>query len=196
MKKFERVKFLIERNADSGIKILDIGCRRKGLGPFVEHMGVYHGADLFQTGTVEYVGDFTKGLPIADCEYDVVTALDVVEHTEDMTLALDEIVRVCKQFAIVILPNHAHWSFRLRYLFTGRVGDKWNISYPLNLDRHRWLTTAASSNIYMKDYCKDRQLNLEVIDSGIGLVAPYVEKTLGKISPNFWNKNQLYIIRR
>lgn len=196
MKKFERVRSLIESNADSKIKILDIGCRRKGLQPHVEHMGTYHGADLFQTGSVEYVGDFTKGLPVEDRAYDVVTALDVVEHTEDMTAALDEIVRVCGGFAIVILPNHAHWSFRLNYLFNGRIGNKWDISYPLNLDRHRWLTTASTSDQFMKDYCKDRGLKLEIIASGIGLVAPFVEKTVGRLFPDFWNKNQLYIIRR
>lgn len=131
MEKFRRVSGLIARRGGHGLRILDIGCRRQGLRPFVEQFGIYHGADLFQTGSVEYVGDFTKGLPVGDKAYDVTVALDVIEHTHDMTVALDEMMRITRRFAIVILPNHAHWSFRLRFLFTGRLSDKWDHYCPV-----------------------------------------------------------------
>lgn len=196
MEKFERVSSIISDSLGSDVKILDIGCRRKGLEPHVKHLGVYHGADLFQTGSVEYVGDFTKGLPIPDREYDAVVALDVVEHTEDMTAALDEIFRVTGKIAIVILPNHAHWLFRLNFLVNGRIGDKWDVDFPIGMDRHRWLTTAKSSDVFMRKYCENRGISLSIQDSKLGKLGPLVEKTLGRLFPNFWNKNQLYILRR
>ncbi len=196
MKKFSRVSAIISDLLGPNVKILDIGCRTKGLEPYVKHLGVYHGADLFQTGTVEYVGDFTKGLPVPDREYDAVVALDVVEHTEDMTVALDEIVRVSDKIAIIILPNHAHWMYRLNFLVNGRLGDKWSVDFPLGLDRHRWLTTAKTSNTFMKKYCDDRGVSLAIHDSKLGNLAPLIEKTIGRLFPNFWNKNQLFIISR
>lgn len=194
MQKFERIAGVVEELAGKDIRILDIGCRRKGMEPFVKHLGVYHGADLFQTGTVEYVGDFTKGLPVADRGYDVTLALDVIEHTEDMVVALDELMRVTRRFGVVVLPNHAHWTFRLNLLFSGRICDKFDVRYPLSQDRHRWFTTAVQSHAFMKEYAVDRGFDLKVLDSGLGRFGPLIEKTLGRVAPNVFNKNQLYIL--
>ncbi|WP_332639693.1 methionine biosynthesis protein MetW [Brevundimonas sp.] len=196
MQKFERVAGIIERYAGKDLRMLDIGCRRKGLQPFVQHLGTYHGADLFQSGTVEYVGDFALGLPVEDQAYDVTLALDVIEHTTDMVVALDEMLRVTRRFGIVVLPNHAHWTFRLNLLFTGRIGDKFDIQYPLNLDRHRWFTTAVQSDAFIRDYTAARGFGLTILDSGLGRFGPIIERSIGRLWPNLFNKNQMYLISR
>jgi hypothetical protein len=196
VEKFKRIEMLIAERSSGDMKILDIGCRRQGLKPYLERFGTYHGADLFQTGSVEYVGDFTKGLPIPDGSYDVSVALDVIEHTNDMVVALDEMMRVTRRFAIVILPNHAHWSFRLSFLFSGRLSDKWDVAFPLSEDRHRWLTTATQSNAFMQGYAGKRGYTFERLDSMLGRFGPIVEKTLGRVSANLWDKNQLYVLTR
>jgi len=196
MEKFERIRELISLRGGHNLRILDIGCRRQGLKPFVERFGTYVGADLIQTGSVEYVGDFTKGIPVEDQRFDVTAALDVIEHTGDMTVALDEMMRVTRWYAIVVLPNHAHWSFRLRFLLTGRLSDKWDIGFPQSEDRHRWLTTREQSDAFLIGYATARGYHLVRPDSKLGLVSPVIEKTLGRLWPNFWNRNQLYILSR
>lgn len=197
MEKFKRVCDVItERSNGDKLRILDIGCRRQGLRPYVEHLGAYDGADLFQTGSVKYVGDFTKGLPVADLEYDVTVALDVIEHTNEMTAALDEMMRVTRKFSVIVLPNHAHWSFRLRFLLVGTLSEKWTVEYPLREDRHRWLTTATQSNAFMDGYARSRGYRLEQCPSKIGRLGPMIERTLGQLWPDFWDKNQLYVLWR
>lgn len=196
MNKFNRIRDLIAERGGNDLKILDIGCRRKELQPFVENFGLYHGADLFQSGSVEYVGDFTKGLPIQDQEYDVTVAADVIEHAADMTLALDEMMRVTKRIGIVILPNHGHWTYRLRFLVTSRLSNKWDIEFPIPLDRHRWLTTSVQCGPYMHAYASSRGIKVEVLDAKIGWIGPLIEKSIGRIWPNFWNRNLLYVLSR
>lgn len=196
MNKFCRIRDLIVERCGNDIKILDIGCRRKELQPFVEYLGVYHGADLVQSGSVEFVGDFTIGLPIQDQEYDVTVAADVIEHSADMTIALDEMMRVTKKIGIVILPNHGHWTYRLRFLVTSRLSKKWDIEFPILLDRHRWLTTSVQCGPYMSAYASSRNLKLETLDAKIGWIGPFIEQTIGKAWPNFWNRNLLYILSR
>jgi ubiquinone/menaquinone biosynthesis C-methylase UbiE len=44
-------------------------------------------------------------LPWADDEFDVVTALEVLEHIEDVQAAANEIVRVAARFVVVTVPS-------------------------------------------------------------------------------------------
>lgn len=196
MNKYERVAELLRCRLSSHITLLDIGCRNRELASYVHHLGDYYGADLSQTGAVDYVGDFTKGLPVESQRFDVVTALDVIEHTVDMTTALDEVMRVTKQFAIINLPNHAHFMYRLHFLLTGRINDKFDVQFPSKLDRHRWFTTARQTDEFMRGYAASRDFGLERVASNIGVFGPYLEPTLGRAWPDFWVRNRLYVLSR
>ena len=44
-------------------------------------------------------------LPFSDDEFDVVTALEVLEHIEDVQAAAREIVRVARRFVVVTVPS-------------------------------------------------------------------------------------------
>lgn len=194
MNKFERIAELISARFSDPIELLDVGCRRQELRPYVEAFGKYKGADLFQTGDVDYVGDFTKGLPVPNRAFDVVVALDVVEHTEDMAVALDELMRVTRKVTYVILPNHAHFSYRLNFFFRAKINDKFRIRFPLDRDRHRWLTIASETDAFMRAYSLNRGFRLEILPSRIGSLGPWLERTLGQIWPDPWVRDRVYAL--
>lgn len=106
-----------------GIKLLDVGCSE---GAFLSYMlgnGVKAEAiDAEETainfcqkrgyGDCVKYGDIRK-IPYEDNTFDVVTALDVVEHVKEDTVSISELMRVCKAggLVIIILPAHQWlWS--------------------------------------------------------------------------------------
>ena len=106
-------------------RILDVGC---GEGLLVEEYRArgaqISGLDLHYESAGVRRGDITA-LPFESGSFDVVLALDVIEHLNfvDQPRALVEIERVLAprgQF-LVTVPNLAHFSSRLTFLFAGRL---------------------------------------------------------------------------
>lgn len=91
-------------------KILDIGCGPGEFARELEKIGNYYGLDKSETA-VNYckekissvkVGDILN-IPYEDNYFDVVLALDVLEHVEDDERALMELRRVVNKNGIVII---------------------------------------------------------------------------------------------
>jgi methionine biosynthesis protein MetW len=96
------------------LRLLDIGC---GAGNMIHHLsryGAVKGVEMdprpvaiaHQRGYDVDRGDATQGLAYEDASFDVVTALDVIEHNEDDAAILREMVRVLKPggHAVVTVP--------------------------------------------------------------------------------------------
>ena len=62
---------------------------------------------------VDHVANIEEGLPFADREFDAVVALDLLEHTNNIWFAFDELVRVSRRQVVIVLPNIYHWSSRV-----------------------------------------------------------------------------------
>lgn len=129
--------------------ILDVGCRGKELKSHLENMAEYQGIDLVEAPEV-LAHDLEQPIPFQDRSFDVVTALDVVEHLENPHQLMEELVRVAARAVIVSLPNMYHWSYRLKFLRGHVLGGKYVFSSTPLKDRHRWLPSYLSAVEFVK----------------------------------------------
>ena len=139
--------------------ILDIGCRDKILKKYLNENVIYQGIDFEENHEV-IAYNLEEGIPFPDNSFDVVFALDVLEHVENIHFLFSEILRVTKKEAIVALPNMSYWKFRLRYLKGKDISDKYVLPANKVLDRHRWLTSYNSS----KNLIKKLSGNLQIVE--------------------------------
>jgi hypothetical protein len=199
-RKFEVVRSIVFGDAAPGASLLDVGCRGCELAPYVKDVVAYEGADLTQNsaGTVRHVLDVENGLPMPDRHFDYVVALDLVEHLDDFFAGLDELLRVSRRALIVALPNMSHLLFRARFLLTGRLGGKYDLTYGMGRDRHRWVTVLSQADAAMRRFAEDSGVDLEtrwVIDSPKKQVLARVARACG-VDPAWWVWTSLYVLRR
>jgi SAM-dependent methyltransferase len=102
-------------------RILDVGCGTGATMGFLEHYGGVTGIDI-SPKAVEYCREQGRsqlcladgaGMPFADSSFDLVTALDLLEHLEDESAGLREIWRVLKYGgrAVLFVPAYGFlWS--------------------------------------------------------------------------------------
>ena len=177
--------------------ILDAGCRDCVLRTYLPDAVDYERLDLFQNsdGTVKHVMSLEDPLPFGGDSYDVVAALDVVEHLDDFLGGLSELLRVARRKLIVVLPNMSHLLFRLRFLRRGFLGPKYDLSYGAGADGHTWLTVQPQSDAFMQTFAQEHGLELVThwMDGGTQKKAALYRwgKRLG-LPPSLWSWASLY----
>ena len=147
--------------ADSDYEsVLDIGCRDKILKDFIIKEAKYQGIDYKDSN--EILGhNLEYGIPFEDNSFDIVFALDVLEHVENIHFLFDEILRVARLEAIIALPNISYWKFRLRFLKGKDISDKYIFSPVKVLDRHRWLTSYNSAIKFVSENAKGHDVTIK-----------------------------------
>lgn len=118
--------------------ILDVGCRSGNLRRMLASKQItYLGVDLFPPADV--VANLEQDLPFGNESFDVVVALDVLEHTDNMHQAFAELCRVSRRYVVLSLPNAYEIAARWKFL-TGRpLSGKYTLTAEPPLDRHKWL---------------------------------------------------------
>jgi SAM-dependent methyltransferase len=122
---YARLRQLVE----PGTQVLDVGCGNGKIGAYLRSAGaVVDGIEPSDVridvarARLHYVSDQWAGPgfddPNIQAEYDLITFLDVIEHIPDpqpvIQWAADRLApggRIC-----ALIPNSAHWSFRLKML--------------------------------------------------------------------------------
>jgi hypothetical protein len=167
--------------------ILDVGCRSKGLKQvLLEQNGNvnYCGLDLYPPA--DLIGNLEVGLPFDDSSFDTVTALDVLEHIEEIHNAFKELCRVSRKYILVTLPNAYEVKSRIKFLFGRPLSGKHGLPVRPPQDRHRWLFSFREARNFT--HTLGRRYGFELIAEGC-LIGPRrsfaVNKVAVSLFPNF-----------
>jgi 2-polyprenyl-3-methyl-5-hydroxy-6-metoxy-1,4-benzoquinol methylase len=118
-----------------GESICDLGSRDEVLLESITKDIKYLGVDIYPIKENTIYSDIEKQIETSD-QFDIVTAIDVLEHTNDINNAINELLRVCRGTFVINLPNELTLLYRFRLLF-GQISGKYLVNLS-SLDRHRW----------------------------------------------------------
>ncbi|HEX2015852.1 MAG TPA: class I SAM-dependent methyltransferase [Solirubrobacteraceae bacterium] len=97
-----------------------------------------------------------EGLPFGDGEFDLVVALEVLEHLFDPAAAVSELLRVLRPGGrlLVTVPNVAYWRRRIDLAVLGRwnpLGDSLSVKQPWRDPHLRFFSVSALRRLL--EYC-------------------------------------------
>ena len=123
-------------------RILDVGARSGRMNEVIRAIvnpgnAQYCSVDLFPPADI--IANLEKGLPVADNSFDVVLALDILEHTDNIYLSFSELCRVSKRFIVITLPNIYEIKGRFKFLQGLPLSGKYGLPTVPPKDRHRWV---------------------------------------------------------
>ena len=134
----------------NGDRVLDIGCRDKIFKTYLLGKFEYSGIDYDPFNTDKFNNDqelinhnLEDGLPDI-FEFEIINALDVLEHVENIHDLFQDIFKKSKKKISIALPNMGYYKFRLKFLFSGEISGKYIFHSKKIIDRHRWLPNYAS----------------------------------------------------
>jgi len=184
-------------NLYENYSLLDIGCRTMALKPFLKKCSEYYGTDIMPAEGV-IACNLEEGLPdFVDNSYDVVVALDVLEHLEHCHLVLDEMIRVARKAVIVSLPNMYYIQFRMKYL-RGDLSGKYNFPEKAILDRHRWVLSYNAAVRFIDANTKGLNVSHHKVMPTRGrtkLISEPIEKMLATYNPDLFAYGSMHVIR-
>jgi len=154
--KFQEVARLLAPGTKT---LLDVGCRAGKLQGYLPATIRYTGIDLVPGPNVTTVCNIEQGIPYPDASFDTVVALDILEHTDNIWFAFDELARVARHQIMVVLPNSYHWKQRLRFL-RGKEGDKHRLPPEPIQDRHRWLPSYVTAHNFAVHMARKHKLSM------------------------------------
>lgn len=127
--------FLMQSGWIAGSTLADIGARGEELKVLLPENIDYTGFDLYPVRNSTRWADIEQGIGSEE-KFDIVVALDVLEHTNDIEKSICECLKICRGNYVFNLPNELWLPFRIR-LMRGLVSGKFHVNLS-NSDRHRW----------------------------------------------------------
>lgn len=168
--------------------LIDVGCRTMDLKPYLKNCKEYFGTDLIPHDGV-IACNLEKPLQFDDNQFDIVCALDVLEHVDNIHDAIEELFRIAKRSVIISLPNMHYISFRLRFLAGRGVSGKYTFHPYKIIDRHKWLLSYDEAFKFIVQYAIDSNLEILPIIPIRGRTRYFVgpiERILARMWPNLF----------
>ena len=187
----------------NGEKILDIGCRDEVFKKYLKGKFDYYGIDYdpndecYKENRLNY--NLEKGLPDLSAKFDIINALDVLEHLENIHEIFNQLFKKSNNTISIALPNMGYYKFRLNFLFLGEISGKYTFHNKKINDRHRWLPNYVSiidfinSNVDKNWSFKKYEF---VAERKSNFISYYIEKLLSKIFPSFFVYEMIYIFKK
>ncbi len=167
MSRIVEVGKLIGKMTDAN-SLLDVGCRDGILKRHINREVEYFGADLFDNGShVKYVGDIMH--VDFDRKFDIVSAIDILEHLEQPTNAFEKLMELSNKYIIISLPNCYDLKKRYSFAVHGTLGGKYKFSSGEILDRHRWIMSAEEIDDFYKSIAAKHNISLFIHDVKYGV---------------------------
>jgi SAM-dependent methyltransferase len=141
--------------------VLDVGCRHLAATDLPGGRNLcYLGFD--RDGEADVRGDLGQGLPFHSTSLDMVLALDVLEHVDDIHAAFAELCRVTRRYVAITLPNIYEIAVRWRFLRGQPLSKKYGLPTESPTDRHRWIFSLSDA----RQFCHGQAFRC-----GFGVVA-------------------------
>ena len=189
----------------NGEKILDIGCRDKIFKKYLKGNFKYKGIDYKPDNLNNDVDDkefinhnLELGLP-NDSNYDIINALDVLEHLENIHNLFQEIFKKSNKKIVIALPNMGYYKFRLKFLFKGEISEKYIFHKNIVQDRHKWIPNYKSIMEFIEENTpaewKLTKFNF-IAERKKKYAFYYIEKFLSKFLPGLFVYELIFIFEK
>lgn len=143
---YSRYKFVKRLIRNEGKNLLDIGCGKPcdsmKDGAFLRYIGYGTGLDIVEH-KLEF--PFKKGsitdIHFKDNSFNVVIALEVLEHVKKVKKSLAEVKRVLKPGGAFIMstPNNSALWRTVWFFWEKTIGKMWEHQHVTNLSKEQWL---------------------------------------------------------
>jgi SAM-dependent methyltransferase len=139
---YEAVASVIARRYSGKGRLLDVGCGRGELWPFVaDHFSAYAGVDAvrydgFPVGAEFHRLDLDGGrVPLSDETADVVVAVETIEHLENPRAFARELTRLARPAGWIVMttPNQLSLLSKLTLVVKNEFNAFREVSYPAHL---------------------------------------------------------------
>jgi len=133
--------------------MLDVGCGSGALMSALRKKCKCEGIDISKTalqqakrkGLKVKHTDLDQGLPPGKNSFELVTAVQVLQHSFEPSVLLKEMSRVSKKYVAISIPNHLWWKFRLKMFFGVLPEEKFGRSGHIRLYSYRSIKEMLSS---------------------------------------------------
>jgi cyclopropane fatty-acyl-phospholipid synthase-like methyltransferase len=177
--------------------LLDIGCRDMILKKYLIGKFKYIGIDyqIHLKKSKDFVNcNLENGIPKIS-NVDIITAIDVLEHLENIHNVFSSLFLLSKKKIIIALPNMGYYKFRIKFFFTGCLSGKYNFSERKIFDRHRWIPNYQSIDRFVKTNTPKNWKIIEynyIAERKRNYLFYFIEKILSKMFPSLFVYEKIY----
>ena len=199
------MKFSLDRNAFVANKIgllnkeiiLDIGCRDKILKSNLKGDFQYTGIDFSENyhDKEVLIHNLETGIPSNIGKVDIITAIDVLEHLENIHDIYKQLFLVSNKMIVIALPNMAYYKFRINFLIHGTLSGKYFFNVNKINDRHRWIPDCDSIAKFIKFNTPEGWFFNEynfIAERKKNFIFYFLEKLAAKVFPNLFVYEKIY----